>query len=135
MREHATTEMQKPLPEPPKGPEKPIEITKTVIVTQEKEVVKEQATINNSYIVVTQPEMMIFNEGKQSQYEVTVRVLIPGVKAELTQQGLPAGAEFKPSATDPNRYILTWTPVPNTLQNGEVFKIITGKVSAKIKRS
>ncbi|HEY8269517.1 MAG TPA: hypothetical protein VIG33_01405 [Pseudobdellovibrionaceae bacterium] len=93
------------------GPQPPPE--RVVYVTKEKEVIKEQATLTDSYFKIDLSEkMMSFYEGQPSAYKITLRVQDPQLQMKLTAKGLPSGAELKDISTakNPNTYELRWTP-------------------------
>jgi hypothetical protein len=117
-----------------KGPEKPQEITHTVVVEKPVEVIKEQAKVDESFFVIAADSDMNFTEGQSSTYQIIGRSLIKGVSIRLVAQNLPAGASFQaaPTAQEKDRYTLTWTPAYNTVPSNTVIKSYKFKVMVQI---
>lgn len=117
-----------------KGPDKPQVLTETVVVERPVEVIKEQSTLDQNFVVITPDAEMNFVEGEASTFQVIGRSLLKGVGIQLAAQNLPVGAVFKaaPTAQDANRYILTWTPAFGTVASTSVIKTIKFKISAQI---
>ncbi len=117
-----------------KGPDKPQILTETVIVEKPVEVVKEQATLDENFIVITADPEINFVEGQKASFQVIGRSLIKGVGIKLVAQSLPAGAVFESAATtqDKDRYLLTWTPEYNTVPDKSAIKSIKIKIAAQI---
>jgi len=95
---------------------------KIVYVTKDKEVIKEQATLNDNYFKIDlSDKTMAFYEGQQTAYKVTLRVQDPEIQMKLTAKGLPAGAEFRDISTaqSPNTYEIRWTPALYTISYDE----------------
>ncbi|MBS1969867.1 MAG: hypothetical protein JSU04_06145 [Bdellovibrionales bacterium] len=95
---------------------------KIVYVTKDKEVIKEQATLNDNYFKIDLGDkMMAFYEGQQTSYKITLRVQDSDIQMKLTAKGLPTGAEFRDISTaqSPNTYELRWTPATNTISYDE----------------
>lgn len=125
MRENAKVQVQQ-------GPDKPREITNTVIVEKPVLVVKEESTIDEKFIVITPDAQMTFNEGQQGQFKIRARVLVPGIEIKLTASGLPEGAKLEKSTQEKDLYILTWTPALYTVPANSAMKSYTAKVSAEV---
>ncbi|WP_413944532.1 hypothetical protein [Bdellovibrio sp. HCB-162] len=117
------------------GPDKPREITNTVIVEKPVVVVKEESTIDEKFIVITPDAQMTFNEGQQAQFKIRARVLVPGIEIKLTASGLPDGAKLEKSTQEKDLYILTWTPALYTVPANAAMKSYTAKVSAEVTSS
>ncbi len=103
-------------------PGAPREIPK--YIETEKEVVREQATLNESYIKVEldKKDMPLrFFENTNSKAKFYLRVLDPSIKMTLTAKDLPAGATFTNVSTpqDPDAYELKWTPPLYTISFSE----------------
>jgi len=95
---------------------------KIVYVTKDKQVIKEQATLNDSYFKIDMGDkMMAFYEGQATAYKITLRVQDSDLQMKLTAKGLPAGAEFRDISTAqaPNTYELRWTPALYTISYDE----------------
>lgn len=95
---------------------------KIVYVTKDKEVIKEQATLNDTYFKIDLGEKtMAFYEGQATAYKITLRIQDPEIQMKLTAKGLPAGAELKDISTaqSPNTYELRWTPALYTISYDE----------------
>jgi hypothetical protein len=93
-------------------------------VVREKEVIKEQATLNESYIKVEidkKDSPLVFFEGRTSSAKIYLRILDPSVKMTLTAKDLPQGATLQDVSTvnEPNTYQLKWTPALYTIAAGE----------------
>jgi hypothetical protein len=116
------------------GPEKPQVITKTVVVEKQVPVYKEQATVDENFIVISADSDMNFTEGQAATFQIIGRSLIKGVGIRLVAQNLPAGAVFQaaPTAQEPNLYTLTWTPPYNTVPANTVIKNYKFNISAQI---
>lgn len=125
MRENAKVEIQK-------GPDKPREITKEIIVEKPILVTREESTIDEKFIVITPDAQMTFNEGQQGQFKIRARVLVPGIEIKLSAQGLPDGAKLEQSTQEKDLYLLTWTPALYTVPANSAVKSFTAKVSAQI---
>lgn len=125
LRVNAKNNLQKPQ-------DKPRVITETVIVEKPKVVVREEATIDDKFIVITPDSRMTFNEGEQASFKVRARVLIKDVQVKLKAQGLPEGANFTASEKEKDLYIISWKPALNTIPTDEVGKIYTIKLTAEI---
>lgn len=115
-----------------KGPDKPLEITKTVVVEKPVVVYKEESSINEKFIVITPDPQMTFNEGQQGQFKVRARVLVPGIEIKLTAKGLPEGAKFEKSAQEKDLYTITWTPDLYTVAANYAMKSYVVKVTAEV---
>lgn len=108
------------------GPQKPVVIENNHVVKEEVPVIKEQATIDAKYIVISHDEQMTFSEGEKSSYNFRVRSLVPGVQVKLVATNLPSGATFSASSAEKDLYVLTWTPDLNTIalnKNMQLFKL------------
>ncbi len=114
------------------GPEKPREITNTVVVEKPKVVVKEESSIDEKFIVITPDSQMTFNEGQEASFKVYARVLVPGVKIRLTAQGLPEGATLTASADEKDLYLLKWKPDLYTVASNANMKSFNVKLIAEI---
>lgn len=114
------------------GPDKPREITNTVIVEKPKLVVKEESTIDEKFIVITPDAQMTFNEGQEATFKVYARVLISGVQIKLSAQGLPEGARLEASSKERDLYLLTWKPGLYTVPSNANMKTYTVKLTAEI---
>lgn len=125
IREQAKIQIQK-------GPDKPREITNTVIVEKPVVVVKEEATIDEKFIVITPDSQMTFNEGEPAKFKVRARVLVPGIEIKLTAQGLPAGAKLEKSTTEKDLYLITWTPALYTVPANSAMKSFSAKILAEV---
>lgn len=113
IRENAKNDLQK-------GPQQVQE--RIVYVEKDKEVIKEQATLNDNYFKIDLGDkMMAFYEGQQTAYKITLRVQDPEIQMKLTAKGLPAGAELRDISTaqSPNTYELRWTPALYTISYDE----------------
>lgn len=101
---------------PPQVPEKLVYVPKPV------EVIKEQATLNDSYFKIDLGDKtMAFYEGQATAYKITLRVQDSDIQMKLTAKGLPTGAELKDISTaqSPNTYELRWTPALYTISYDE----------------
>lgn len=125
MREHGRLEMQK-------GPDKPRVITNDVIREVPVIVVKEQATIDENFIIITPDAQMTFNEGQASHFSIRARVLVPGIEIKLKASGLPSGARLEKSKSEKDLYVLTWTPDLYTVPSNAAMKSYTVKVTAEV---
>ncbi len=125
LRVNAKNTLQKPQ-------DKPRVITETVIVEKPKIVVREEATIDDKFIVITPDSRMTFKEGEQTSFKVRARVLIKDVQVKLKAQGLPEGATFSLSAKEKDLYIISWKPALNTIPTDEAGKIYTIKLTAEV---
>ncbi|WP_155724073.1 hypothetical protein [Bdellovibrio bacteriovorus] len=128
MRENAKVQTQQ-------GPDKPREITKTVVVEKPVLVVKEESTIDEKFIVITPDAQMTFNEGQQAQFKIRARVLVPGIEIKLSAQGLPEGARLEKSTQEKDLYILTWNPALYTVPANAAMKSYTAKVVAEVSKA
>lgn len=93
-----------------------------VYVDRDKQVIKEQATLNDNYFKIDIAEkLMSFYEGQQNAYKITLRVQDTDLQMKLTAKGLPAGAELRDISTaqTPNTYELRWTPALYTITSDE----------------
>jgi len=117
-----------------KGPDKPQVITKTVYVDKPVPVVQQQTAVDQNFVIIAADSDMNFNEGQAATFAITGRSLIQGVSIKLVAQNLPAGAVFQaaPTAQNPDRYTLTWTPPYNTVASNTVIRSYKFKVSAQI---
>ncbi|MGZ3742715.1 MAG: hypothetical protein ACXWRA_02560 [Pseudobdellovibrionaceae bacterium] len=91
-------------------------------VVKEKEVIKEQATLTDSYFKIDISDKMLnFYEGQSSAYKITLRVQDPELQMKLTAKGLPVGAELRDISTpkSPNTYELHWSPPLYTISYDE----------------
>lgn len=113
IRENAKTDLQK-------GPQ-PVQ-ERIVYVDRDKQVIKEQATLNDNYFKIDMGDKtMSFYEGQQTAYKITLRVQDPEIQMKLTAKGLPGGAELRDISTaqTPNTYELRWTPALYTISYDE----------------
>lgn len=95
---------------------------KIVYITKDKEVIKEQATLTDSYFKIDIADKTLsFYEGQATAYKIALRVQDPEIQMKLTAKGLPAGAELKDISTknSPNTYELRWTPALYTISYDE----------------
>lgn len=104
------------------GDETPIVKTETIIVTQEKEVVREESTLDDKFLVITPDPEMSFNEGKKSSYKIRARALTQGVQIKLTATGLPDNATLQASPSEKDLYLLSWTPALYTVPSSAGWK-------------
>ncbi|HEY1079462.1 MAG TPA: hypothetical protein VGE46_05170, partial [Bdellovibrio sp.] len=125
MRENAKIEFNK-------GPDAAREITNVKVVEKPVYIYKEQATLDDKFIVITPDPQMAFNEGQAATYKINARVLVEGVKVSLKAQGLPAGAKLEKSATEADTYTLTWAPVINTIPTNAAMKTYAAKLSTEV---
>lgn len=114
------------------GPEKPRVITNTVVVEKPVQVVKEESTIDDKFIVITPDSQMTFNEGQAATFKVRARVLIPGVQVKLSAQGLPDGATLTTAGQEKDLYNITWKPALYTVPSNASMKTYTVKLVAEI---
>lgn len=114
------------------GPDKPREITNTVVVEKPKVVVKEESTVDEKFIVITPDAQMTFNEGQESSFKVYARVLVPGVQIKLTAQGLPEGATLEASEKEKDLYILKYNPALYTVASTANMKAVNVKFIAEV---
>ncbi|XGC82203.1 hypothetical protein ACES2L_06860 [Bdellovibrio bacteriovorus] len=108
MRENARLELKK-------GPDSVREITKEVIVKEDRIVKIEESTINGSLLVISADEDMDFEEGKTKQYKIQARVLDPSVEIKLNVEEKPKEVSIEKSTKEANVYILTYTPALYTV--------------------
>jgi hypothetical protein len=108
------------------GPQKPKEIVKWK--DRPVAVPVEQGSINSNFVTITEEATAgqkdtspDFYEGQTKSLAFRVRTSNNGIKVKLTiqEKTRPQGAEFKQSTSDKDVYLLTWTPAPYTVGNGE----------------
>lgn len=125
MRAHARAQAQA-------GPDKPREITNTVVVEKPVLVVKEESTIDEKFIVITPDSEMTFNEGEESKFKIRASALLQDVQIKLVAQGLPKGATLTPSKDEKDIYILSWNPEVYTLDSNAMMKSFAVKLTAEV---
>lgn len=114
-----------------RGPELPRETVQKEIIekynetTIENTIIKEEATMNESYVHVdyaNKNNVLMFYEGTTTSTKIQLRVMIPGVKMKLTLVGAPAGATLTEvsSSNEPNTYEFKWTPSLYTIAPHEL---------------
>ncbi len=127
------------------GPDKPVEVTKTVyvdkpvektvtktvIVEKEVEVKVKETDITRSMILLSADSEMTFSEGVSSSYKVRASLPVPGATVALTASNLPEGASLKPSS-EKDVYVLTWNPPMYTVDAGKALKSIPVKFTATV---
>ncbi len=114
------------------GPPKPTVITNTKVVEKPVEIVREESTVDDKFIVITPDPQLSFNEGESSSYNIRARVLIPGVKIQLTAENLPPGATLTPSTNEQGLYHLKWLPAYHTIPANEPMKTFITMLRAQI---
>lgn len=114
------------------GPDKPIEIVKTEVVEKEIQVVREESSVDDKFIVITPDSQMTFNEGQETSFKVYARVLIPNIQIKLTAQGLPEGAVLEASTKEKDLYIIRWKPALYTVASNANMKSYEVKVIAEV---
>lgn len=114
------------------GPQKPRVITKEVIVEKPVVVVREESTIDDKFIVITADNQMAFNEGQRAQFKLRARVFVPGIQIQLKATGLPQGANLEKSTTEPDVYLLTWTPSLYLVPTNAAMKTFSAQVFAEV---
>lgn len=114
------------------GPREPVKVTDTKIVVKEVEKIREEATIDEKFIVITPDPQMNFKEGVKSTFQIRARVLVAGTQVKLTAKELPTGATLVASTSEKGLYLLTWTPDYYTIPNTEDSKQFTVKLTAQV---
>ena len=114
------------------GPDKPREITNTVVVEKPVEVVRQEATIDANFLNVIPDSVMTFSEGQTASFKIRAFATIPGATIKLSASGLPDGATIEASKTEKDIYVLSWTPALYTVASNAVLKTFTAKVTASI---
>ncbi len=114
------------------GPDKPIEIVKTEIVEKEVQVIREESSVDDKFIVITPDSQMTFNEGQETSFKVYARVLVPNIQIKLTAQGLPEGAVLEASTKEKDLYIIKWKPALYTVASDSNMKSYEVKVVAEV---
>ena len=111
--------------------EVPKEVTKTVVVEKEVEVKVKETDITRSMILLTADSEMVFAEGTSSTYKIRASLPVPGATVSLTASNLPEGATLKPSS-EKDVYILTWNPPMYTVADGKSLRSIPVKFTATV---
>jgi len=104
-RENAKSEVQK-------GPVKPQVVHETIVVEKPEVIVKEQAKIDSSLLVIDNQKIFSFTEGSSSTFKITVRHLAPNLSSVLVAKNLPKGMTIRHASSQANQdtYEMTWTP-------------------------
>lgn len=114
------------------GPDKPREITNTVVVEKQVEVVRQETTIDANFLNIIPDSVMTFSEGQTASFKIRAFVTIPGATIKLSASGLPEGATIEASKTEKDIYVLSWTPSLYTVSSNQMVKAFTVKVTASI---
>ncbi|MFM6928751.1 MAG: hypothetical protein ACKOX6_09810, partial [Bdellovibrio sp.] len=114
------------------GPDKPREITNTVVVEKQVEVIRQETTIDANFLNIIPDSVMTFSEGQTANFKIRAFVTIPGATIKLSASGLPEGATIEASKTEKDIYVLSWTPSLYTVASNQMVKAFTVKVTASI---
>ncbi|MGE3759152.1 MAG: hypothetical protein AB7H97_15420 [Pseudobdellovibrionaceae bacterium] len=104
-----------------KGSEKPQTVEKEIIVTTEKVVIQEQATVTENSFVIMAPRKVDFIEGQKRSFTVQPRAVVKGITFELKAANLPENSEFALTDKENHIYTITWTAPYNTVQHGKYY--------------
>lgn len=114
------------------GPQKPVTVTHVEVVEKPVQVLREESTIDDKFLVIAPDPEMSFNEGQKSTYKIRARILIPGVQIKLTAKDLPAGATLTASTAEKDLYLLSWTPEYYTIPTNSNMKTYPVKLVAQV---
>lgn len=117
-----------------RGPEKGNDIIVEKVVEKPVEVIKEQATVDDKYVVITTEPILQFIESQKGSYQILARSLVKGMKVELTATNLPEGVKLEKLASENEnvKYALSWTPSLYTVPANTDVKFFTAKLLAKV---
>jgi hypothetical protein len=119
------------------GPDKPKEIIRTIVVTQQVEVQTESNVVDSSFLNIIPDSDINFIEGKAASFNVVGRTQVPGAKVKLKAENLPAGVTFelKPTSSEKFNYALSWNPAYNTVPFGSGSKSFKIKIVAELEQA